>query len=176
MKKAAFLDRDGVIVPFDVDKYIQHPDQVTLIPGVGQAIHDLAQNGYLILVVSNQGGVAKGKLTEKMAWAIQARMADLLWETSGAVIHDVLYCFDHSELPSRMRKPNNGMFLELIVRHGIDPFESFMVGDSDTDIIPANGLGMTTYYVGDKIIDGGADYRMPSLVEVAAHVLGQESP
>ena len=177
MNKAVFLDRDGVINPYGV--HVNKPEDFTLIDGVGEAIHRLRVAGYKILVVTNQGGVAHGYMTEATLLEIHDTMRGML-AAHGAEPDDIAYCCEHPNaavpryrVNSSRRKPRTGMFDELIVKHDIDVSTSFMVGDTDTDIIPANKLGLTTFFVGGpKKDDGGAYLRKPSLVEAVHFILG----
>ena len=180
MNKAVFLDRDGVINPYGV--HVNKAEDFALIDGVGEAIHRLRVAGYKILVVTNQGGVGMGYMTEDTLIEIHEYMSGML-AAHEADPDDIAYCCEHPHAAlarykanSNRRKPQTGMFDELIAEHDIDVSASFMVGDTDTDIIPANKLGITTFFVGDpKKPDGGAYKRMPSLVEVAHFILGNGS-
>lgn len=177
MRRAVFLDRDGVINP--MGKHVHTPEDFELIPGVAEALYRLSAAGYKLLLVTNQAGVAFGHLTPTDVGRIHQKMMDMLFREARVQFTDILACYDHPKATvaqyrsnSNMRKPRTGMFELLLERHRLDPANCIMVGDRNTDIIPARKLGMVTYYVGPEDWPcGGADYKLPSLVEVAEHIL-----
>lgn len=147
-RPAAFLDRDGVLIE-DVG-YPHREDHLRLIPGAARAVKRLNDAGYLVIVVTNQSGVARGYFTEEWMHAFNAVIVDRLAE-AGARIDAVYACPFHAEgvIPEYThpdhpdRKPNPGMLLRAIADHGIDPARSLMIGDQPSDLEAARRAGVT---------------------------------
>ena len=165
MRRAVFLDRDGVIndMVYDPDHGIvdspQNPDQFHLLPGVGIAIRDINQLGYLAVVVSNQPGIAKGKCTPALLSAVTAKMERQLAE-SGARLDGVYYCLHHPDaalgeyrLVCDCRKPKAGLLYQAAAELGIDLSRSYMIGDGLTDVQAGKKAGCTTVFIGSQRCD-----------------------
>ena len=149
-RPAAFLDRDGVLI---VDcGYPHRPDQLILIPGAAEAVKRLNAAGYVVVIVTNQSGVARGLFTEDQMKAFNALIVRRL-AARGAVIGAVYACPFHADaLDERYRhpdhpdrKPNPGMILRAIADHNIDPAKSFMIGDQPSDMEAARRAGVTGF-------------------------------
>lgn len=137
-RAAAFLDRDGTINR-EVD-YLAHPDDLELLPGAADAVARLNRAGLQVIVVTNQSGVARGKLDEEMLSRIHARLDELLVE-SGAHVDAYYACPHHPEhggpryrRACDCRKPLPGMLLAAAADHELDLAGSWMVGDSLRDV------------------------------------------
>lgn len=138
MKRAIFLDRDGTII---VEKnYLSAPNDVQLIPGAAEAIMRLNQAQYLVVVVSNQSGVARGMYSEKEVQAVNDRMCTLLAK-NGATVNAVYYCPHHPNgtvsqytYECKCRKPQIGMAEQAEQEWDIDLTQSYMIGDKLVDI------------------------------------------
>src|SRR5712692_12048263 len=134
MKKAAFLDRDGVINRKAPEGgYITRWEDLEILPGVPEGIILLTQAGYSVLAVSNQRCVAKGLLSLSELESIHERLCQEL-ETKGASITRIYYCPHDNLTPCGCRKPAPGMLLAAARDHGIDLQNSWMIGDSKVDI------------------------------------------
>jgi len=138
MRRAVFLDRDGTI---NVEKnYLHHPGELELIPGAASALKQLKQAGFLLVVVTNQSGIARGLFSWQQVEQLHARLQDLL-APFGAQLDDFLICPHHPtegtapyRRPCDCRKPAPGMLLQAAERWSIDPAASFMIGDRRADI------------------------------------------
>src|SRR6266705_500147 len=106
--KLVILDRDGVI-NFDSDDFIKHPDEWRPIPGSLEAIAQLTQAGWRVVVATNQSGIGRGLLDMSALNAINAKMHKAVNQAGGR-IEAVFYCPDTAESQSPCRKPNPGMF------------------------------------------------------------------
>ena len=136
--KAIFLDRDDTLIE-DVG-YINHPDQVKLLDGVAEALIEFGAMGYMLIVVSNQSGVARGIVTEKTLGEIHDRLKQLLAER-GARLDGIYYCPYHPDgvvqkyrKDSDWRKPNPGMLLAAADEMDIELSRSWVIGNSGCDI------------------------------------------
>ena len=136
----AFLDRDGTII-HDAN-YIRDPDDVALLPGAAAAIARLNRAGVIVVVVTNQSGIARGWLSTGDYDSVRRRIDDLLAREDARV--DATYVCPHfPEItgPCDCRKPALKLFREAIADHGIDPGASVFIGDRWRDVAPATALG-----------------------------------
>jgi D-glycero-D-manno-heptose 1,7-bisphosphate phosphatase len=145
MKKACFLDRDGVLIV--EAHYLSKPSQVEIIPGVPEALKKLKDAGYLIIVVTNQAGIARGYFPEDNVAMVHAEI-DRQLKKAGTSIDAYYYCPHHLEgsipelsINCECRKPKPGMFFQAAKDHDINLSESFMVGDKFSDIEAAKNAG-----------------------------------
>jgi D,D-heptose 1,7-bisphosphate phosphatase len=148
-RKALFLDRDGVL---NVDHgYVGSRDRFEWVDGARDAIRYASQNGWLVFVVTNQSGVARGLYDEEAVRALLDWMAGEV-RTAGGAIDDVRYCPFHPDAvvaayrqAHPWRKPSPGMLLDLIGAWRLDPKRAVMVGDQETDMQAATAAGMAGY-------------------------------
>ncbi|MDG2953393.1 D-glycero-beta-D-manno-heptose 1,7-bisphosphate 7-phosphatase [Bisgaard Taxon 10/6] len=142
MKKAIFLDRDGTL---NIDHgYVHRIDDFHFIEGSIEALQKLKAMGFLLVLVTNQSGIARGyfseeqflQLTEWMDWSLADRGVDL---------DGIYYCPHHPQGQGEYkqdcdcRKPKSGMLQQAIRELNIDPAQSFMVGDKVEDLLAAQG-------------------------------------
>jgi len=166
--QAVFLDRDNTLI--EDPGYINHPDQVNLLDGVAEAIIELKELGYKLVVVSNQSAVARGIVTEKALAEIHDRLKQLLAE-KGAYLDQIYYCPYHPEgvvrkyrKESDWRKPNPGMLLIAAEEMDIDLSQSWMIGDSSLDTEAGLRAGCRTIFIKhswDKSAPGGPEASKP---------------
>jgi len=158
MHRAVFLDRDGVINSKAPEgRYITRWADFQFLPGVAAAIARLHQSGFLVIIVTNQRGIARGLMTIEDLEEIHRRMEAAL-ASSNAHIHAIYYC-PHDVSPAcACRKPAAGMLLQAAKDHGIDLHNSWMVGDSDRDILAGQNAGCRTI----RILPSGTPVHVPS--------------
>lgn len=150
-KRAAFLDRDGTI---NAERgYITRPEDLALIDGAAAAVRALNEAGLLVVVLSNQSGVARGLMTEQDLARVHERLEELL-VAEGALLDGAYYCPNYWEgveerftRDTSCRKPSTGMVDQAVRDLDIDASTSFMVGDHSTDIELANRAGITAVLV-----------------------------
>lgn len=143
MNKAVFLDRDGVINTKGKSYYISREEEFIFNQGVYEALKYFISKGYLLIIITNQGGIARGIYDEAQLEKIHKFMLSEL-SKAGIGITDIFYCPHHPDFNECLcRKPGTLMFEQAIKKHDIDPASSFMIGDSEIDIIPAGKLGIT---------------------------------
>ena len=147
-KRTVFLDRDGTII--EDTGFVRRIEDVKLLPQAGEAIRRLNEAGFLVVVVSNQSGVARGLLTENDVAATNKRMVQLL-KKSGAKIDALYYCphLFEGKVPEyavicECRKPRPGMLLKAAEELDIDLAESFTVGDAPRDVEAGLNAGTRT--------------------------------
>ncbi|MDO4627456.1 MAG: D-glycero-beta-D-manno-heptose 1,7-bisphosphate 7-phosphatase [Pasteurellaceae bacterium] len=175
MKKAIFLDRDGTI---NIDYgYVHHIDDFQFIEGSIDALAQLKQMGYLLVLVTNQSGIARGyfseqqflQLTEWMDWSLADRGVDF---------DGIYYCPHHPDGKGEFRqdcdcrKPKAGMLLQAMQELDIDPQQSFMVGDKIEDL-QAGKAAQVKYTIlvrtGKTVTEQGeqvADYVLDSVADL----------
>ena len=138
-KRAVFLDRDGTIV--DDPGFLHEPGNVKLLAGAGEAIKRLNDSGYLVVVVSNQSGIARGLYTVADYEAVQRRLGELLRE-HGAHFDRTYFCPHYPPIsgPCDCRKPGLKLFNDAQAALDIDFTRSWWVGDRLSDVQPARLL------------------------------------
>jgi D-glycero-D-manno-heptose 1,7-bisphosphate phosphatase len=151
---AAFLDRDGTInVKAAEGEYVESPDQLVLIPGAAAAIRRLNDAGLKVVVVTNQRGIALGRMGEGDLDAVHLRLEELLAAEAAARLDAIFHC-PHGLDSCDCRKPEAGLFLQAKERWPeIDLARSAMVGDSEVDALAGKRLGMTTFHLGHDAPD-----------------------
>lgn len=157
-QKAIFLDRDGTI-----NKYVgflREIEQFELLPNTSEAIKKINNSGYLAIVVTNQPVVARGEVTFEQLDQIHNKMEALLGK-DGAYLDGIYFCPHHphkgfeGEIPElkvecECRKPKPGMLLQAAKDFNIDLSKSWMIGDSDNDILAGENAGCFTARVTEK--------------------------
>ena len=188
-----FLDRDGVLNELVTDPgsgAAESPlevEQVRLIPGAAEAAAILAGAGFLLVCVSNQPAAAKGRLSVTRLLAVHERVTQLLAH-EGVTLAASRLCLHHehgvvSELsgPCTCRKPAPGMLLDAAAALGLDMGSSWMVGDTDADILAGRAAGCRTLLILNpasfhKRLQGvNADLTADSLAEGARGLLHRRS-
>ena len=141
-RPAAFLDRDGTIIA--ERNYITDPDDVLVLDGAAAGLRALRDAGYLLVVVTNQSGIARGLVTPAQYEAVNGRMVELL-RTDGIELDGVYYCPHHPDYtgPCPCRKPATGLHEQAARELGIDLTRSVYIGDKRSDVEPAESLGGT---------------------------------
>lgn len=173
LRKAVFLDRDGVINKCAAPHcYISKWEDFEFLTGAVKGIETFNKAGYLTLIISNQRGIARGLCTEAEVDALHARMCEQM-EKEGAHI-DGIYICPHNEGECRCRKPDIGLFLNAERDFGIDKKKSFCIGDFQSDIEAGIRYGVSTVLIGNGRKDYGQDYTFSSLEEAALYLAGLE--
>jgi histidinol-phosphate phosphatase family protein len=132
--KALFLDRDGILM--EDTGYVGNPDDVVVLENAVSPLKKAQAQGYRLIVVTNQSGVAKGLFTLNDAHAVNRKVQDE-FRARGVDLDDFFVC---PFLDGEDRKPNPGMILKAVAKHHLDPAVSLMVGDKDSDAIECEGL------------------------------------
>ena len=149
--KAVFLDRDGVI---NLDKgYTYLWEEFEFLPRAIDAMHSLVLAGYLLVIVTNQSGIARGKYTENQYWELTKKLLEFL-RIKDIKIAGIYHCPHHiqGKIPNLSfecdcRKPKPGLLLRAAHEHDINMEESIMIGDMPSDIQAARAAGVKTAYM-----------------------------
>lgn len=172
LRKAVFLDRDGVInVKLPEDRYVTVVSEFQFLPGVTGALSLLMEIGFLLVVITNQRGIARGFMTPEDLEAVHRFMQEELGKSS-VVLDGLYYCPHDDHEYCDCRKPEPGMIVAACRDLGIDPTESYMVGDSASDIDAGRRAGTRTVRIGPEH-DSNADMVFGSLPEFAAFLKQQ---
>jgi len=147
-----FLDRDGTVVR-EVG-YLNHPRLVELLPWAGAAIRKLNRAGVLVVLATNQAGVARGIFPESVLRLTLDRMVELL-EDCGARLDAIYYSVNHPESsdpryhndPNELRKPGIGMIRKAAAELPIDLGRAFVIGDRINDVIFGHKAGLCSLLV-----------------------------
>lgn len=145
LRKAVFLDRDGVLNATVVRDGVPHPpaelSEFELLPGVVEATQRLVEAGFSLVVVTNQPDVARGtqirERVEAMNDVIRARLPVL----------EVLVCYHDNGDDCPCRKPKPGMLLQAAARWQLDLKQSYMVGDRWSDVVAGQAAGCCTVLI-----------------------------
>jgi D-glycero-D-manno-heptose 1,7-bisphosphate phosphatase len=176
-KRAIILDRDGTIV---VDQgYLDDPRLLRFLPGAGEALRQFSARGHPIIVVTNQSGVGRGRLTLERMHEVNARFVRMVEETGARV--DGLYSCPHKpEDACECRKPKTRLVLDAAAALGFEPANSVVIGDKSSDIALGRGVQAVTMLVSDngRASDGAwvePDYVIRDLPEAARIVAKLEA-
>jgi D-glycero-D-manno-heptose 1,7-bisphosphate phosphatase len=177
MKRAVFLDRDGVINRKAREgAYVTRWEEFHFLPEVAEGIALLNKAGWSVIVISNQRCVAKGLLTIEELESLHQRMREEL-VAAGARLDGIYYC-PHEVWPAcSCRKPAPGMLLTAAKEHQIDLQGSWMIGDSETDMEAGKRAGCkTAKLVGNAdSARGTADLLVHSLLEAGRQIVKDSS-
>jgi len=151
MNKALFLDRDGII---NVDHgYVYRIDEFEFMPGIFTLCKEAQDKGYLIVVITNQSGIARGKYTEQDFHTLTSWMKEQFL-THQVKISDVFYCPHHPQKGTgiylkscRCRKPEPGMINTAVTKYNIKVEESFFIGDKISDMQAAIAAGVKNKFL-----------------------------
>lgn len=154
MTKALFLDRDGVI-NHDVG-YAYQPSQIQFIDGIFELCQYFQDQGFIIIIVTNQSGIARGFYTEDDFTALSAWFIEQFKEQGIGISH-IYHCPHHPDITGlcSCRKPKPGMLLEAIEKFSITAQQSIMIGDKVSDMQAAKtaGIGQRFFYSPDNCLD-----------------------
>lgn len=140
MAKAVFLDRDHTLNPDS--GYISDPNKFDLYPWVPEQLARLKAKGFLLIVVSNQSGIARGLITWEQLNLIHRKMDEILSNKVKIKIDSYQVCPHHPDEKCTCRKPEPKLFLSAAKTFQLDLSQSFMIGDRDSDIEAGKNAGL----------------------------------
>lgn len=142
MNKAVFLDRDGVIIQ-EHGHYNYLPEHRLLVTGIIELLKDLQKKGYLLFVVTNQGGIEKGLYTHDDVSQMHQFIENEL-NRAEIYIKQYYYCPHHATISACLcRKPGHVLIQKALYTYQVDVSASYMIGDKDTDVQAAENAGLT---------------------------------
>lgn len=160
--KALFLDRDGIINRRIVGGYVRTVDEFELLDDVLPILQHAHDNGYLLILITNQQGVGKGLMSRDDLDVIHRHMQSLLITRLGFGLDAIYDCTSLASDNDPRRKPQPGMLLEAIADHHLDPTQCWFLGDSLSDAQAGRAVGVRTVLVGEF---------EPNAAEIVAHSL-----
>jgi histidinol-phosphate phosphatase family protein len=174
-----FLDRDGVIIRKAADgEYIASVAEMEFLPGSAEAIAELSRSGFKVIVVTNQRGVATGKVTLPDLEEIHIRLTQVVAGIGGCIC-DIFYCPHDLSENCMCRKPRAGMLLRAAEKYALPVSECWMVGDSESDITAGKIVGCKTALIthSQQFSDWAdqPDIWTDSLASVTKWILGSTS-
>lgn len=140
MAKAVFFDRDHTLNPDP--GYISDPDQFNLYPWVPEELARLKSRGFLLIIISNQSGIARGLITWEQLNLIHRKMDEILIQKVNLKIDSYQICPHHPEDGCECRKPKTKLILNAVKTFDIDLSQSFIVGDRASDLEAGKNSGM----------------------------------
>lgn len=145
--RAVFLDRDGTI---NVDYgYVYKLEDLVLLPGVIEALQIFQKAGYLLIVITNQSGVSRGYFTERDVIFFNTELKKKL-ALHNILITDFFLC-THGPLDKcSCRKPSPQLINEAIKKYDIDPVQSFMFGDKESDVLCGQNANIESYMLTEE--------------------------
>jgi len=166
IKRAVFLDRDGTISP-DEFGYIKDPTLYHLYPEAGEALRIMRDLGYLLFIVTNQSGIARGYFGIPELEKVHDRMRELI-AAEGVLVDAVYYSpyfasgiVEPYNIQHEDRKPGIGMFKRALREYHFDPGQSFMIGDRATDVQFAQNAGLKSIL----LLSGNGDQEMHKILQ-----------
>lgn len=156
--KCIFLDRDGVLNVDRVD-YVYRMEEFIIPPGVGEALRALKDAGYLLIVITNQSGIAKGIYKREDVYLIH----NAIQEGTGVELDDIYFCPYHEKFDSHSltRKPGSLMIEKAAAKYEVDMGASWMVGDHERDITAGTRAGLRTI----RLAPSGTETKATHLVD-----------
>ncbi|AEI50096.1 D-glycero-alpha-D-manno-heptose-1,7-bisphosphate 7-phosphatase [Runella slithyformis] len=143
-KKCVFLDRDGVLNQ-DMDGYLYLAEEMIIPDGVVEGLQKMKEAGYLLIVVTNQAGIAKGLYSKEEVLNCHRHFQ----HQCGHLLDDLYFCSHHPDFDScsLMRKPESLMLEKAIAKYDIDVMSSWMVGDRPRDMQAGKRVGVRTIHL-----------------------------
>jgi D-glycero-D-manno-heptose 1,7-bisphosphate phosphatase len=146
MRAAVFLDRDGTII--EDEGYLADASRVRLLAGAVDALQTFRERGLLLVLISNQSGIARGLITPAQHGEVHARVQHVL-AVEGLALGGAYYCPHGPDDGCACRKPKPGMLQQAARDLGVDLTRSFMVGDKMSDVAAGRAAGCITALLGN---------------------------
>lgn len=169
MTKCVFFDRDGIVNRSPGPGYVERWEDFHLQPEFVDVLRVVRGRGYAAVIVSNQRGVALGVMSAATVEDMHRRLRAVLRDRYALDVLDVLYC-PHDRGVCECRKPKPGMLLEAARRHTLDLGQSWMIGDSLTDMEAGRAAGCRTILVNAAETSPLADIRVADMAELRSSI------
>jgi D-glycero-D-manno-heptose 1,7-bisphosphate phosphatase len=169
MNKCVFLDRDGVLNEDRVD-YVYRIEDFIILEGVVDGLRLLKEAGYMLIVITNQAGIARGLYSREDVMKCHQYLQD----TCNNLIDDIYYCPHHPDYDSRslLRKPDSLMLEKAIAKYTIDVNQSWMIGDALRDMEAGKRVGVRTVHITHALGEPPVgDQQAKNLLEASRYVI-----
>ena len=166
--KCIFLDRDGVLNVDRVD-YVYRMEEFIIPSGVGEALRALKDAGYLLVIITNQSGIAKGVYKREDVYMIHQAIQD----GTGVELDDIYFCPYHEKFDSHSltRKPGSLMIEKAAAKYEVDMDASWMVGDHERDITAGTRAGLRTIRLAPQGTETKATHLVDDLLAASKIIL-----
>lgn len=165
--KCIFLDRDGVLNRDRVN-YAYQLEHFEILPGVSEALQAFKNAGYLLVVITNQSGIAKGIYSREEMEVCHRYFQQ---QTNHSIDAFYFAPYHPSVTESLTRKPDSLMFEKAIARYDVNLSQSWMIGDKERDLIPAYKLGIRSVLISEDNPSTRAVYTVESLLKASKKIL-----
>lgn len=175
--QVVLLDRDGTTIIDPPDERVNTEDEIQLFPDTLESLKYLADNGFAVVFVTNQAGVAEGLLSEEDFYRIQNKVLEML-EPSGVKILKTYMCPHKPDDNCACRKPKPTMLLQAAKDFAIDLPNTYMVGDRQSDIMAGVNAGTKTVLVetaNTPVTSAEATYTAPNLLDAVRYIIANSS-
>ncbi|MBI1325391.1 D-glycero-beta-D-manno-heptose 1,7-bisphosphate 7-phosphatase [bacterium] len=164
-KPAIFLDRDGTLI--EERHYLSEPAQVSIFPGAIEALSQLSQAGYALVIVTNQSGIGRGLFTEDQL-AIVHRHLEKSLADGGVSLDGIYHCPHAPDQACECRKPLPGLVRRACDDLGLDPARSWVIGDKPADVALGMNVGARPILVLTGY--GESSRTAPEVAAASAHI------
>jgi histidinol-phosphate phosphatase family protein len=172
--KVVFLDRDGTLITDPADDRVDNKQKVHLFEDTIEALRLFADNGFNVIIITNQAGIAEGRLTANEFEEINNYVIELCAKSGAQVLKTYMSPHGNNEV-NEWRKPGPGMLLQAAKDFNLDLSAIYMIGDRPSDVQAGKNAGTKTILVQTArvpvTVDTGADYTAPSLLDAARYVV-----
>lgn len=144
--KVVFLDRDGTLIVDPPDERVDRISKIHLFPDTLKAMRRLAELEYSVIIVTNQMGIAEGRITEEDFDRLNGIVLELL-ESTGVKVLKTYVCPHKPEDKCECRKPKPKLIFDAIREYTVDKKDSYMIGDRQSDILAGKAAGLKTILV-----------------------------
>jgi len=166
--KCVFLDRDGVLNE-ELGDYLYRPEDLIIPEGVVEGLQLLKQAGYLLIVITNQAGIARGLYNADAVYAIHEQMQ----KASGNILDAIYFSPYHPEFSGKSlsRKPDSLLLEKAIAKYDVDPDQSWMIGDRVRDMEAGHKAGLKTIQIVSENETSAGNFAAANLLEAAKIIL-----
>ena len=145
-QKVVFVDRDGVVNVDPIGDYVKRWEDFKFHDGVLAGLRRFADEGYQIILISNQAGVGDGVYPEKALWEIHRKMLEA-FQRENVPIQGTYYCLHGKQAGCECRKPQTGLFKQAAENLKFDKARTYFIGDKATDVEAGKKFGLRTILV-----------------------------
>ena len=167
MSKCIFLDRVGVLNE-EIGDYVFKKEEFKIVAGVPEALRQLKAAGYLLIVITNQSGIAKGLYSRNDVLDCH----EILQNKCDYLIDDIYFCPHHEDFDtaSLLKKPDSLMIEKAMAKYNIDATKSWMIGDQPRDIEAGQKAGLRTIFISQNKKEASASVNTSSLLNAVSFV------